>query len=100
MSIMKNFFAGRTFLEFYAWVEGDTSLPGWSFEGGGPHGEARAPTPAQDYFVEYHLEFFRQQGFSRYPSRLHSHLLFATRSDAEAFREEKRGERSTKKKKK
>ena len=87
MTISKNLFAGRAFLEFYAWAEADGALPGWSFEGGGPHGESSAPTPAQDYFVEYHLEFFRQQGFNRYPSRLHSHLLFATRADAEAFAE-------------
>lgn len=44
------------------------------------------PTLAvQNYFAEYHLEFFRQRRFKQFPSRLQSKLLFISRIDALAF---------------
>ena len=39
----------------------------------------------QNYFAEYHLEFFRQRRFKEFPSRLQSKLLFISRVDALAF---------------
>ncbi len=39
----------------------------------------------QNYFAEYHLEFFRQRRFKDLPSRLQSKLLFISRIDALAF---------------
>ena len=43
-------------------------------------------TTVQNYFAEYHLEYFRQRLYQQFPSRLHALLLFATRVDAETFR--------------
>lgn len=40
----------------------------------------------QNYFAEYHLEYYRQRRYNHFPSRLHALLLFATRTDAMTFR--------------
>ena len=54
--------------------------------------EGGEPTPGdqllsvQNYFAEYHLEYFRQRRYNHFPSRLHALLLFATKVDAENFR--------------
>jgi hypothetical protein len=40
----------------------------------------------QNYFAEYHLEYFRQRRYNHFPSRLHAMLQFATRTDAMTFR--------------
>ena len=39
----------------------------------------------QNYFAEYHLEYFRQRQFEGFPSRLHAQRLFATHTDAENY---------------
>jgi hypothetical protein len=73
-------------------------LPGWDILKGSPFGgtlaspEGGEPTPGdqlisvQNYFAEYHLEYFRQRRYNHFPSRLHALLLFATRTDAMTFR--------------
>ncbi len=85
-------------LELYAWLDEDSDLPGWDILTGSPFGstlssvEGGTPVPSdqflavQNYFAEYHLEYFRQRRFNHFPSRLHALLLFATRTDAETFR--------------
>lgn len=90
---MDNLLRGNIPLELYVWLEPEESLPGWDFQSGGPHAEARTVAPAggnpqlvHNYFAEYNLEFFRQRGFEPYPSRLHAQFLFATRVDAENYR--------------
>ena len=86
-------------LELYCWLDPAAELPGWDILKGGPFGATLAapnggpPAPdiqflsVQNYFAEYHLEFFRQRRYKHFPSRLHALLLFATRVDAEIFRE-------------
>src|ERR1035437_6670485 len=76
-------------LELYAWVEPGADLPGWDILSGNPFGTTLPEdqfTTVQNYFAEYHLEYYRQRLFSDFPSRLHALLLFATRVDAESFR--------------
>lgn len=41
----------------------------------------------QNYFAEYHLEYYRQRFHAHFSSRLHACSLFATRVDAEIFRQ-------------
>lgn len=96
---MDNLIRDNTRLELYAWLDGDCDLPGWDILTGSPFGASLGapaggmPLPADDqllavqnYFAEYHLEYFRQRRFEQFPSRLHALLLFATRTDAETFR--------------
>ena len=76
-------------LELYAWLDEDTRLPGWDILVGNPFGKSLPEdrfTTVQNYFAEYHLEYFRQRLYQQFPSRLHALLLFATRIDAENFR--------------
>lgn len=76
-------------LELYAWLEPDAELPGWDIITGNPFGTFLPEdqfTTVQNYFAEYHLEYYRQRLFNHFPSRLHALLLFATRVDAENFR--------------
>jgi hypothetical protein len=76
-------------LELYAWLDPDAEIPGWDILSTNPF---NLPLPedsfstAQNYFAEYHLEYYRQRLFKEFPSRLHALLLFATRIDAEDFR--------------
>jgi len=95
---MDNLIRDTAPLELYAWLDEDSDLPGWDILTGSPFGstlssvEGGTPVPAdqflavQNYFAEYHLEYFRQRRFNNFPSRLHALLLFATRTDAETFR--------------
>lgn len=76
-------------LELYAWLAPDADLPGWDVLTGNPFGTSLPEdqfTTVQNYFAEYHLEYYRQRLFDNFPSRLHAILLFATRIDAENFR--------------
>ena len=76
-------------LEMYAWLDEDAELPGWDILIGNPFGQSLPEdqfTTVQNYFAEYHLEYFRQRLYQQFPSRLHALLLFATRVDAETFR--------------
>ncbi|MEF8698239.1 MAG: hypothetical protein V5B32_04910 [Candidatus Accumulibacter sp. UW26] len=75
-------------LELYAWQADDCALPGGDILLGNPFGEAHPGEPftaVQNYFAEYHLEYFRQRLYPHFPSRLHARLLFATRVDADTF---------------
>lgn len=95
---MDNLIRDTAPLELYAWLDEDSDLPGWDILTGSPFGstlssvEGGTPVPSdqflavQNYFAEYHLEYFRQRRFNHFPSRLHALLLFATRTDAETFR--------------
>ena len=76
-------------LELFAWLAPDADLPGWDILTGNPFGTALPEdqfTTVQNYFAEYHLEYYRQRLYNSFPSRLHALLLFATRIDAENFR--------------
>lgn len=76
-------------LELYAWLDADAEIPGWDVLSDNPFGFSLPEdsfTTVQNYFAEYHLEYYRQRLFSEFPSRLHALLLFATRVDAENFR--------------
>ncbi len=76
-------------LELYAWLDPEAELPGWDVLTGNPFGRALPEdqfTSVQNYFAEYHLEYYRQRLYNDFPSRLHALLLFATRVDAENFR--------------
>ena len=76
-------------LELYAWLEPGTDLPGCDILSGNPYGTALPEDQfmtVQNYFAEYHLEYYRQRLYNDFPSRLHALLLFATRIDAENFR--------------
>lgn len=96
---MDNLIKATTSLELFCWLEPTAELPGWDILKGGPFGATLAApnggetTPGeqmlsvQNYFAEYHLEYFRQRRYNHFPSRLHALLLFATRVDAETFRE-------------
>jgi len=78
-----------TMIELYAWLDDDAELPGWDILVGNPFGRSLPEdqfTTVQNYFAEYHLEYFRQRLYQQFPSRLHALLLFATRIDAETFR--------------
>ncbi|WP_295510192.1 hypothetical protein [Accumulibacter sp.] len=76
-------------LELYAWLDADAELPGWDILVDNPFADSlpedRIAT-VQNYFAEYHLEYFRQRLYQHFPSRLHAVVLFATRVDAETFR--------------
>lgn len=94
---MDNLIRDNATLELYAWLDEDSDLPGWDILTGSPFGatlssiEGGTPVPSdqflavQNYFAEYHLEYFRQRRYNHFPSRLHALLLFATRTDAETF---------------
>ena len=96
---MDNLIKDTAPLELYCWLDPAAELPGWDILKGSPFGATLAapnggpPTPdsqflsVQNYFAEYHLEYFRQRRYNHFPSRLHALLLFATRVDAETFRE-------------
>jgi hypothetical protein len=76
-------------LELYAWLDSDAEIPGWDvfsspFNLSLPGDNF---STVQNYFAEYHLEYHRQRLFREFPSRLHALLLFATRIDAENFRD-------------
>jgi len=76
-------------LELYAWLAPGAPLPGWDIFTANPFGQSQPDdefSAAQNYFAEYHLEYYRQRLFNDFPSRLHAQLLFATRIDAENFR--------------
>lgn len=95
--VMDNLIKDTATLELYAWLNADAELPGWDILKGSPFGAALGSqgggtplpgsqlTAVQNYFAEYHLEFFRQRRFNHFPSRLHALLLFATRTDAQTF---------------
>ena len=95
---MDNLIKDSTTLELFCWLEPGSELPGWDILKGGPFGatlaspEGGEPTPGdqlisvQNYFAEYHLEYFRQRRYNEFPSRLHAILLFATKTDAMTFR--------------
>jgi len=87
--IMDHLLKDSTTLELYAWLDDDAELPGWDILVGNPFGRSLPEdqfTTVQNYFAEYHLEYFRQRLYRQFPSRLHALLLFATRIDAETFR--------------
>jgi hypothetical protein len=86
---MDHLIKDSTTLELYAWLDADAELPGWDVLTGNPFGTSLPEdefTTVQNYFAEYHLEYFRQRLYNEFPSRLHALLLFATRVDAENFR--------------
>ena len=86
---MDHLLKDSTTLELYAWLDDDAELPGWDILVGNPFGRSLPEdqfTTVQNYFAEYHLEYFRQRLYQQFPSRLHALLLFATRIDAETFR--------------
>ena len=95
---MDNLIKDTATLELFCWLEPGAELPGWDILRGSPFGatlatpEGSEPTPGdqllsvQNYFAEYHLEYFRQRRYNHFPSRLHALLLFATRTDAMTFR--------------
>lgn len=95
---MDNLINDTATLELFCWLDHGAELPGWDILKGGPFGatlaspEGGEPTPGdqlisvQNYFAEYHLEYFRQRRYNQFPSRLHALLLFATRTDAMTFR--------------
>ena len=75
-------------LELYAWLDPEADLPGWDVLTGNPFGVSLPEdhfTTVQNYFAEYHLEYYRQRLYNDFPSRIHATLLFATRVDAENF---------------
>lgn len=86
---MDHLLKDKVALEFYAWLDEGAELPGWDVLLANPFAIELAGdrfTVVQNYFAEYHLEYFRQRLFQHFPSRLHATLLFATRVDAETFR--------------
>lgn len=96
---MDNLIKDNATLELFCWLDAGSEIPGWDILKGSPFGatlaapEGGEPTPGdqlitvQNYFAEYHLEYFRQRRFNHFPSRLHALLLFATRTDANTFRQ-------------
>ena len=76
-------------LELFAWLNPDDELPGWDVLTGSSDGVTLPEdqfTTVQNYFAEYHLEYYRQRMYSDFPSRLHALLFFATRVDADNYR--------------
>ncbi|MBL8397432.1 MAG: hypothetical protein JNL84_04690 [Candidatus Accumulibacter sp.] len=78
-------------IELYIWLGESEKLPGHEgistgrpFSSALPSDQIKA---VRTYFAEYHLEYFRQRQYPRFPSRLHAASLFATRIDAEIFRD-------------
>ncbi len=95
---MDNLIKDTATLELYCWLEPGIEMPAWDILKGSPFGatlsspEGGEPTPGdqlltvQNYFAEYHLEYFRQRRFEHFPSRLHALKLFATQTDAMTYR--------------
>ena len=89
---MSHLIRDNTPLELFAWLDPDADSPGspgWDLFNGNPFGKSLPEdqfTTVQNYFAEYHLEYYRQRLYNDFPSRLHALLLFATRVDAENFR--------------
>lgn len=76
-------------LELYTWLAPDADLHRLETLAATPFGAAASDdrlAAVQNYFAEYHLEYYRQRQFNDFPSRLHAQLLFATRVDAETHR--------------
>jgi hypothetical protein len=96
---MDNLIKDTATVELFCWLEPGAELPSWDVLKGSPFGSTLAapeggePIPdnalisVQNYFAEYHLEYFRQRRYNPFPSRLHALLLFATRTDALIFRD-------------
>ena len=68
-------------LELYSWVTPDARGAGMD----ALEPPADQLMQVQNYFAEYHLEYFRQRMYDEFPSRLHAQRLFATRTDAMGF---------------
>lgn len=86
---MDHLIRDTSILELFAWLDPQAELPDWDVLTGNPFGRSLPEdqfTVEQNYFAEYHLEYYRQRLFKHFPSRLHALLLFATRVDAENFR--------------
>ena len=95
---MDNLIRDTATLELYCWLEPGIAMPAWDLLKGSPFGATLAspagaePAPGdqfqtvQNYFAEYHLEYFRQRRYEHFPSRLHALKLFATMTDAMTFR--------------
>ena len=76
-------------LELFAWRDPTANSAGADIFSGNPFNTPHPGdqfTTAQNYFAEYHLEYYRQRLYNDFPSRIHATLLFATRVDAENFR--------------
>ena len=94
---MDNLIRDTATLELFCWLPPESDLPAWDMLKGSPFGatlsapEGAAPSlgnqfsTLQNYFAEYHLEYFRQRRFDYFPSRLHALHLFATQTDAMTF---------------
>lgn len=94
---MDNLIKDTATLELFCWLDSSTELPGWdSLKGssfgatlaapeGGVPGAGEQLLSVQNYFAEYHLEYFRQRRYNHFPSRLHALKLFATQTDAMSF---------------
>ena len=75
-------------LELFAWRDPAANSAGADIFSGNPFNTPHPGdqfTTAQNYFAEYHLEYYRQRLYNDFPSRIHATLLFATRVDAENF---------------
>ena len=73
----------------FAWLKPDETLSGGDVFNGTPFSTGLPEDrigAVQNYFAEYHLEYYRQRLYGDFPSRLHARLFFATRTDAESFR--------------
>ncbi len=76
-------------IELFAWLRPDEQMSGGDVLNGNPFSTGRPEDrigAVQNYFAEYHLEYYRQRLYGDFPSRLHARLFFATRTDAENFR--------------
>ena len=76
-------------IELFAWLKPDETLSGGDVFNGTPFSTGLPEDrigAVQNYFAEYHLEYYRQRLYGDFPSRLHARLFFATRTDAENFR--------------
>ena len=78
-----------TTIELFAWLKPDERLSGGDVLNGNPFSTGQPEDrigAVQNYFAEYHLEYYRQRLYGEFPSRLHASLFFATRVDADNFR--------------
>ena len=78
-----------TTIELFAWLKPDERPAGGDVLNGNPFSTGQPEdriSAVQNYFAEYHLEYYRQRLYGEFPSRLHASLFFATRVDAETFR--------------
>ena len=94
---MDNLIKDTATLELFCWLDSGAETPDWDSLKGSAFGATLAtlekgkPGPGeqllsvQNYFAEYHLEYFRQRRYNHFPSRLHALLLFATQTDAMSF---------------